>query len=118
MITTKPFNRSQRLSSTLRKIIANIIEYEISDERLKKVTITDVKLSKDLKYAKIYFSCELCELPKQEITNLINKSISFITKKTLERIQLRCVPNFKFEYDKSIENGLKIDQILREIKNE
>jgi len=117
-MNTKPYKRTQRVSSTLKKIIANIIEFDLNDERLKHVTITDVELSKEFKYAKIYFSCQLSELSKQEITSLINKSSSFISKKTCEKIQLRACPTFKFVYDKSIENGFKIDDILRQIKNE
>jgi|YelNatPaOPRAMG01_1025707.scaffolds.fasta_scaffold00608_17 ribosome-binding factor A len=118
MNETKPYKRTQRVSSTLKKIIANVIEFEINDERLKNITITDVELSKDFKFAKIYFSSQLSELPKEELTKLINKSGSFISKKSCEKINLRTVPVFKFVYDKSIENGLKIEEILRQIKNE
>ncbi|AHF97033.1 MAG: 30S ribosome-binding factor RbfA [Desulfurella sp.] len=117
-MNTKPYKRTQRVSSTLKKIIANVIEFDLNDERLKSVTITDVELSKDFKYAKIYFSCELSEISKKEITNLINKSSGFISRKTCEKIQLRNKPTFRFVYDKSIENGFKIDEILRQIKNE
>ncbi|WP_367172079.1 ribosome-binding factor A, partial [Desulfurella sp.] len=46
-MNTKPYKRTQRVSSTLKKIIANIIEFDLNDERLKHVTITDVELSKD-----------------------------------------------------------------------
>ncbi|MGB9755624.1 MAG: 30S ribosome-binding factor RbfA [Desulfurella sp.] len=118
MNTTKPYKRTQRVSSTLKKIISNVIEFELNDERLKNVTITDVELSKDLKYAKIYFSSQLSTLSKEELLLLINKSSSFISKKTFEKIQMRVVPVLKFVYDKSIENGLKIEDILRQIKNE
>jgi len=117
-MNTRPYSRTQRLSSTLKKILSDIIEFEINDERLKCITITDVELSKDLRYAKVFFSAQLSPLPKEEITILINKTSNFIGKKVFEQMKIRITPTLKFIYDESIENGFKIEKILKEIKNE
>lgn len=118
MNVNKPYKRTQRVASTLRKLISSVIEYETDDDRLKNITITEVELSRDLKHAKVYFSTQLSNFSSDEALIILNKSKGFISKKTFEKIQLRVIPILDFIYDKSIEDGFNIDNILRQIKDE
>ena len=59
MFSSKPYKRAQRVSDNIRREIANIFSFEISDPRLKGLTVTDVRLSDDLSSAKIFLSSYL-----------------------------------------------------------
>ncbi|WP_343188077.1 30S ribosome-binding factor RbfA [Buchnera aphidicola (Ceratoglyphina bambusae)] len=110
------FNRSVRVSSIIRKEISNILYYSINDHRIKFfITILDVKISKDLKYAKVYFTV-LNTLNKNNIFNIIkifNSYKKYIRKLLSKKINLRVVPELFFSYDDSFPNGIKISNLLK-----
>ena len=56
MFSSKPYKRAQRVSDNIRREIANIFSFEISDPRLKGLTVTEVQLSDDLSTARIFLS--------------------------------------------------------------
>ena len=59
MFSSKPYKRAQRVSDNIRREIANIFSFEISDPRLKGLTVTDVRLSDNLSSARIFLSSYL-----------------------------------------------------------
>ncbi len=113
-----PYKRKDRVASELRKAVSYIIEFEMGDDRLKEVTLTDVVVSDDLRHAKIFVGASLIEGDKALIIKLLNNAKGFIRKSLSNRIRLRYMPTLSFAYDNSIEYGFKIDKILRDIEDE
>lgn len=107
----------ERLASTFVEEISKIIQEEVKDPDIKFITITSCKISSDLSYAKVYFTC-LNDKRKEEILKDLNKASGFIRKELCERVEIRKMPELSFIYDDSIEYGNKIEQILEEIKKE
>lgn len=107
--------RIQRLNHTYMEEISMILMEEVKDEELKNVIITGVDVTKDLSYAKVYFTLYNNE-KKQEISASLNNAASFIRGKLSERIEIRHTPELKFIYDESEEYGRKIDSIIKELK--
>ncbi len=103
-----------KISSDVREAISEILFEEARDELLKTITITDARVSKDLSYAKIYFT-SLSNLSKEEITKEINEAASFIRGKLAQKLNLRHTPDLNFVYDTSIEYASKIEGIIKEI---
>ena len=93
------------------------MQTEIKDQNIRFVTITDVSITNDLSFAKVYFTVlnrEYLEVTKKAL----NRASSFIRAKLSERVDIRHTPDLQFVYDESIEYGENIEKILGEIKEE
>jgi len=109
--------KTQRIASSIIKELSYILAYEVKDEDIKFVTITDCKLATDLSYAKIYVTV----FDKDKINTTIkalNDASGFIRKELANRIDIRHTPELNFVYDESIEYGKKIEDIIEKIHNE
>ncbi len=98
--------------------MSDILARDVKDPRLHAVTITSVKVSDDLRSAKIYF----VELGKDECSAEIKAGLvqagGFIRRELGRRIQLRCVPELMFIHDESFGYGSRIDRLLAQIANQ
>ena len=102
MFSSKPFKRSQRVSDNMRREIANIFSFEISDPRLKGLTVTEVQLSDDLSSAKIFLSNYLNQALSEDhegVTKALENSKSFVKKKLGQNIKLKKMPELLFFMD-------------------
>ena len=107
--------RTERLASVLHKEISDIVANEIRDEDIKFVTITHLRLSPDLSYAKVYFTTLLDE-KREKIKKDLNGAKGFIKSELCKRkIRIRKIPDLEFVYDESIEYGNKIETIIKNI---
>lgn len=101
----------ERLNNTFLEEISKIIRTEIKDERINFVTITAVKITNDLSFAKIYVTV-LDEEKQDEIVKLLNKASNFIERELSKRIDIRKMPDITFVYDNSIEYANNIEKII------
>lgn len=108
-------NRIERINEEYRKEISQIIGFELNNSNITgMISVTKVKVTTDLKYAKIYVSILNSKNIKDTLTGL-KKSSGFIRTELAKRVNLRNTPELIFELDESIEYGAKIDTILKEI---
>ena len=108
-------NRMSRVDEELKKEISNIITYELKDPNITGlISVTKVKVSGDLKYAKVYVSMLNAKDNKQVLAAL-KKSAGFVRTEIAKRINLRTTPEIIFIFDDSIEYGSRIDTILKEV---
>ncbi len=110
----KPCKRSIRVAKEIHRALAETLLFDVRDERLKAVTVIDVNVSNDLKHAKVYVNAK--NYNSQEVIDILNHASSIITRAIAKRVKLRCVPHFSFIYDRSMQRGLYIDNILKEIE--
>ncbi len=102
MFSSKPYKRAQRVSDNIRREIANIFSFEISDPRLKGLTVTEVQLSDDLSSAKIFLSNYLNQALNKDqegIVKALKNSKSFVKKKLGHNIKLKKMPELLFFID-------------------
>ena len=107
--------KSERVSDALIEQISYIIETEAKNKDIKFVTITDVKVSNDLSYAKVYFTV-LDQDKIKETTKALKSASGFIRHELRERVDIRQIPELNFVYDESIEYGNKIENIIENLK--
>ena len=108
-------NRIGRIDQEYRKELSQIISYDLKNPNVTgMISVTKVKVTTDLKYAKIYVSILNSKNIKETMDGL-KKSSGFIRSELAKRINLRNTPELIFEIDDSIEYGAKIDSILKEI---
>lgn len=112
-----PSHKIDKISSDMSRAISEILFTEAKDEILKSITITGCKVSRDLSYAKVYFT-SLSDLPKEQLLKEVNESASFIRGHLASKLDLRHTPELTFVYDDSIEYGERIEKIIKEIHEE
>ena len=108
-------NRIGRIDEEYRKELSQIIGYELKNPNITgMISVTKVKVTPDLKYAKIYVSIMNSKNIKETMDGL-KKSSGFIRSELAKRINLRNTPELTFEIDDSIEYGAHIDAIINEL---
>lgn len=106
----------ERINSAMVKEISYILANEVKDQDLKFVTITDVKTTNDLSFAKVYFTVYNKNI--NETLKAFKNAKGFIKKELATRIDIRHIPDLEFVYDESIAYGSKIEKIIEKIKEE
>lgn len=105
-----------RLNNTFAREISKIIHEEIKDKDIGFVTITDVRITNDLSFSKIYITT--LDNDRQKVLNSLNKASGFIRTLLCDRVKIRKMPEIHFVYDESIEYGKKIEDIIERINSE
>lgn len=108
-------NRMNKIDEELRKEISNIISFELKNPHLTGlISVTKVKTTPDLRFAKVYVSM-INEKSKKENLSILKQSSGYIRSGIAKKINLRYTPELIFEFDESIEYGSRIDDILKNI---
>lgn len=108
-------NRLGRIEEEYRKELSQIISYELKNPNVTgMISVTKVKVTNDLKYAKVYVSILNSKNIKETLAGL-KKSSGFVRSELAKRVNLRNTPEIVFELDDSLEYGAKIDSILKNI---
>ena len=111
----KDSNRLNRIDEEMKKEKTHIITYDLKDPNITGlISVTKVKVSGDLKYAKVYVSMLNAKDNKQVLAAL-KKSAGFVRTEVAKRINLRTTPEIIFIFDDSIEYGARIDTILKNV---
>ena len=104
-----------RINEELKREISNIINYEVTNSNVTGiVSVTSVKISPDLRYAKVSISVLNSKNIKQTLAGLKSSS-GFIRSRIAQKVNLRTTPELVFELDDSMQYGEKIDTILNKI---
>ena len=110
--------RLSRINEELKKELSQIINYELKNPNVTgMLTVTRAKITPDFKYAKVYVSILNSKNIKKTMEGL-KESSGFIRSQIAKTINLRITPELIFEIDDSLEQGEKIDTILKELKKE
>ncbi len=110
--------RPGRVQEALRQEISRIIQTEIKDPRIGFLTVTQVELTPDLRYAKVYFSVLGEDKDKSLALKGLNSAKGYIKGLIADRIKLRFMPEISFRIDNSLEHTRNISDILNKIKKE
>ncbi|EKO3813745.1 30S ribosome-binding factor RbfA [Vibrio harveyi] len=116
---SKEFSRTQRVSQQLQKELAMILQREVRDSRLGMVTISDVEVSRDLAYAKVFvtFLCVGEQTPELCLAALREHEVH-IRMMLGKRIRLRLTPEIRFYYDNTLVEGMRMSNLVSEVVSE
>ena len=112
----KTYPRSDRVSTRIREEISKVLMREVKDPRLSNITITDVKMNRDLKQARIYYCLLGDEEKKKDAEKGIKSALGFIKRELAGRLGLRYMPVLKFIFDESFDYGSRIDNLFESLK--
>lgn len=114
---TADFTRSDRIADLLQREIADLLLRRVKDPRIDAVTITGVKVSKDLQHARIFYC--VMGAPREEgneaLAAALNKAKGFMRQELGKRLHMRYLPQLEFIYDTSFDYGDKIERLLKEL---
>lgn len=108
----------QKVEAEMKRLISIIISRELKDKSITLVTVTDVRVLKDLSTATIYYTVMGQKEKQDKVHRSLVKAAGYIKSEIAKRMKIRKVPSLVFEYDQSLAYGNKIDDILRKLKEE
>ena len=111
-------DRSRRVGQQIRKELAAIIASDYSGEGLGILSITAVRLSKDLRHARIFVTALGARDNDQWVVGFLKAHASELRYELSQRTNLRRTPDLTFEYDESIAYGAKMSRLLNQIQSD
>lgn len=106
------------MARELRDEISVIIARELKDPHVGFATITQVQVSPDLRYARVFVSVFGPPEQQKETLAALRRAGGFIRRQISGRIKLRHSPELQFSLDESIEQGARMDELLAQVKEE
>jgi len=106
--------RPERLAEQIKEEVSLIIAGEVEDPRVGFVTVTDAKLTPDLRYAKIYVSVLGTEAEVKESLAALKHAAGFIRTQLGAMLRMRRTPELHFVYDETTETAARIEELLSE----
>ena len=114
---SKEFSRAQRVAQQLQKELASILQRDVRDSRIGMVTISDVEVSRDLAYAKVFvtFLCVGEQTPESSLEALKEHEVA-VRMALGKRIRLRLTPEVRFfTYDNTLVEGMRMSNLVSEV---
>ena len=111
----REYSRTSRFSEVVMRELALMLQREISDPRVGMVTVSHVDVTADLKYAKVYitrFDGFESEQDVAECLKGLNSASGYLRRGLAGRVKLRNIPELLFVYDKTLENGFRMDELI------
>lgn len=114
----KPYSRSERVGGQIQKLLSELLHKRIGDPRLAQTTISGVKMTSDLRIAKIYFATAGGIETKADALEGFKSARGFLKRTLAASLGLRYMPDLQFYYDDSFDYGARIEAVLRRIEAE
>lgn len=116
----REFKRSDRVAQEIQKEIAVILQREVKDPRIGMVTVSDVEVSSDLAYAKIFvtFLFDHDEAAIAQGMKGLEKASPYIRMLLGKAMKLRIVPEIRFVYDESLVEGMRMSNLVSNVIRE
>jgi ribosome-binding factor A len=109
--------RIDRIEEQLRIELSEIIEREIQDPRIGLTTVTAVKVSPDLRHARVFISVLGDAAQRKKTIEGLRSAAHYARRSLSKRLHhLKRIPDLSFDYDETIEKGIRIEELLEQIK--
>ena len=115
LATGMGYRRPDKVGGVIQEEISRMLLREIKDPRIGFVTITRVKVSKDLRFVKVYFSVLGDQAAREDSLRGLNSAVGFMRRELGRRLRLRYVPDIVFSFDHSLEHMSRLAELIQEI---
>jgi ribosome-binding factor A len=106
----KSYSRSQRIADQIQRTLSELIRREVKDPRLGMVTLTEVRVSKDLAYATVYYS--VLGADSDVTQEILDKAADYLRGPLGRALGLRHSPEIRFKRDELIEQGARMSELI------
>ena len=114
----KQFKRSDRLQEQMLRDVSTLLESPLREQRPGLLTFTRVKMTNDLRYATIYYSFLGDAEARKRAEGYLERERGWIRTQLGRNLRVRNIPEITFKFDPSIEEGIRIEQLFAQIRNE
>ena len=111
-------SRPERVGEAIRQAISVLIARDVQDPGVGFVTLTRVKVSPDLQMARVYYTQIGDDKAKRETARALERVTPFLRRQLAAQINLRRVPELRFQFDQSVEYQDRVERILLELEEE
>jgi ribosome-binding factor A len=112
---SKEYARKQRLAKLLKEEIARLLQREVKDVRVGTVLISDVDVTRDMKYATVYVQVPGDEDRKKQALEGLASAAGFMRSRLGRELRVRRAPELRFEVDRTQERAMRIHELLSEV---
>jgi len=110
--------RPERVAEQIHKEISRLLLDGIKDPRVAPVVITGVNITRDLRLARVFFTVSDEKNERRAAETGLKSAAPYVRREIGQAIRLRYVPELRFEYDISVSHGRKIEDLLRQVKDD
>lgn len=109
--------RSARIADQIQRSLAELLRLEVRDPRVGLVTLTGVELSRDQSHAKVFFTVLGPTEQAEQAAQGLSHAAGFLRSELAHRLTTRKVPELHFEYDESVERGVRLSKLIDDAVN-
>lgn len=109
--------RQARLADQIQRELAGLVRLEVRDPRVGLVTFTGVELSRDASHAKVFFTVLGAASDVENAQEGLQHAAGFLRTQLAHRLTTYKVPELHFEYDESVERGVRLSKLIDEAVN-
>lgn len=111
----RDFPRTRRVAEQLQRELAELIRREIRDPRVGNVTVSEVRVSRNLEHADVYVTALGASAEESgETVEALNHAAGYLRRQLGQMLKLRTVPALRFRYDESFERGAHLSRLIDE----
>ncbi len=106
----RPFNRTDRLGSQIKEVLAVALLRDTREEILHRIVVTDVEVTRDLSLARVYY--QVMNGDPEEVKDALERASGFLRSRVGKQVRARHTPELRFYHDDTLEKGLRVEKIL------
>ncbi len=110
--------RPEQLAEVIREEVSQIVGYELEDPRVERVTVTDVRVTENLRDATVYYTAEGTEAEKADAMKALQKAAPYVRRQLGQALNLKYTPELHFVRDTVEEAATRVEELLSEIRTE
>ncbi|MFH1981259.1 MAG: 30S ribosome-binding factor RbfA [Pseudomonadota bacterium] len=114
----RPYTRANRVGEQIRRNLSELLTKSVHDPRLETVVISDVEVTADIKLATVHFTVTGGEASKDKALKGFQSAKGFVKRELARQLGLRYMPDLRFFYDASFDQGERIERIIHELKQD
>ena len=104
--------RADRAAEAIRMSVSKALREDIADPSLQAATITRVEVTHDLSFARVYYTVLGEASERKAVQAGFDRALSFLRSRVGEEVPLRSVPELRFDFDKGVENQMRLEEIF------
>lgn len=108
----REFSRNQRLGAQVLRILSELLRFDVKDPRLNGVSLTAVELTRDVSFAKIYFSLLNPDDDPNTALQGLQRASGFLRGRLGSTLTIRHVPELRFLHDDSVAHGVEMSRLI------
>jgi ribosome-binding factor A len=108
----KEFSRTRRIGELIQRELADIIRREVTDPHLGMITLSQVKITPDLKTAHVFVTALNAQVTPEHVVKKLNAVVGSLRYQLSQRLSIRNTPRLEFLYDSSIEYAVRLSALI------